>query len=125
MSLRPSYLVLPNGYGKSLIYQLLPKVFSQFYFEKTGVSKVSMVTVVSPLELIRKQQVERLKLNGIKATSLEDLSLKGANVEEGTEIVFGSTEHWLSDKWRKHFKDGVFKEVEFLVVDEVHTIETW
>ena len=84
-----------------------------------------MVTVVSPLELIRKQQVERLKLNGIKATSLEDLSLKGANVEEGTEIVFGSTEHWLSDKWRKHFKDGVFKEVEFLVVDEVHTIETW
>ena len=28
--------VLPTGYGKSLIYQLLPKVLSQYWFNKNG-----------------------------------------------------------------------------------------
>ena len=28
--------VLPTGYGKSVIYQLLPKVLSQYWFNKNG-----------------------------------------------------------------------------------------
>ena len=32
--------VLPTGYGKSLIYQLLPKLLSEFWFNKTGVRKI-------------------------------------------------------------------------------------
>ena len=52
--------VLPTGYGKSLIYQLLPKLMSEYWFLKTGTKKTISVLVVSPLELIRRQQVERL-----------------------------------------------------------------
>ena len=52
--------VLPTGYGKSLIYQLLPNVLSQYWFNKNGTRKTYSVLVVGPLELIRKQQVERL-----------------------------------------------------------------
>ena len=63
--------VLPTGYGKSLIYQLLPKIFSQFWKEKTGETKSFPIIVVSPLELIRTQQVARLTANGINSVSLE------------------------------------------------------
>ena len=49
------------GYGKSLIYQLLPKVLSSHWYRKTGEVKAMKIIVVSPLEtLIRKQQCERL-----------------------------------------------------------------
>lgn len=64
--------VLPTGYGKSLIYQLLPKLMSEYWFLKTGTKKTISVLVVSPLELIRRQQVERSNVSGVKATSLED-----------------------------------------------------
>ena len=39
------------------------------------------------------------------------------------EIVFGSAEQWLSEKWRESLKAGSFKRAEFLIVDEVHTVE--
>ena len=32
--------VLPTGYGKSLIYQLLPKVLSQYWFNKNGTAPI-------------------------------------------------------------------------------------
>ena len=78
--------------------------------------------VVSPLELIRRQQVERLNVSGVKATLLEDLRCE--DLKE-IEIFFGSAEQWLSEKWRSSLKSGNFKGAEFLVVDEVHTVETW
>lgn len=119
--------VLPTGYGKSLIYQLLPKVLSQYWFNKNGTRRTYSVLVVSPLELIRKQQVERLNKSGIKAAVLEDLStLTFEDLDrEEIEIVFGSAEQWLSEKWRESLKAGSFKRAEILIVDEVHTVETW
>ena len=50
--------VLPAGFGKSLIYQLLPKVYSSYWLQKYGEQKTFQNVVVSPLEQIRKQQVE-------------------------------------------------------------------
>ena len=119
--------VLPTGYGKSLIYQLLPKVLSQYWFNKNGTRKTYSVLVVSPLELIRKQQVERLSKSGVKAAVIEDLStLTFEDLDrEEIEIVFGSAEQWLSEKWRESLKAGSFKRAEFLIVDEVHIVETW
>ena len=117
--------VLPIGYGKSLIYQLLPKFLSQFFLNTTVVREAGTVLVVSPLEMIRKQQVERLNSSGIKAVLLEDLDPKCENLGEEIEVAFGSAEQWLSDAWRQPLKDGVFKGAEFRVVDEVHTVETW
>jgi ATP-dependent DNA helicase RecQ len=115
--------VLPTGYGKSLIYQLLPKLFSSYWYSKTNEKKTCTVIVVSPLELIRKQQVERLRSKGICAATIEDL--KSEDDHKDKEIIFGSAECWLSDNWRKQLISGSLKNAEFLVVDEVHTVETW
>ena len=45
--------VLPTGFGKSLIYQIIPKVLKN---ENDDTQKF-IVCVVSPLEYIRKQQL--------------------------------------------------------------------
>jgi superfamily II DNA helicase RecQ len=47
--------ILPTGYGKSLIYELLPF----WHFEKTG--KPAVVLVVEPLNVIIQQQIQKLK----------------------------------------------------------------
>jgi len=115
--------VLPTGYGKSLIYQLLPKVFSSFWKEKFLEDKTFQIIVVSPLELIRKQQVAKLNNQGFKSVTLESCD-NTSDVEEA-EIVFGSAEHWLSDKWKTELKSGSLRNALVLVVDEAHTVETW
>ena len=115
--------VLPTGFGKSLIYQLLPKVFASYWLAKTGKRKIYQVLVVSPLELIRKQQVQMLKAKGIFAETIEELNSSDSHKDK--EILFGSAECWLSDTWRKQLSSGSLSEAEFLVVDEVHTVESW
>lgn len=87
--------ILPTEFGKSLIYHLLPKVFSNYWLPKTDERKTCKVIVVSPLEIIRKQQVERLKSSGIAAATLEELN--SSDNHRDKEILFGSAECWLSD----------------------------
>lgn len=112
--------VLPTGYGKSLIYQILPKLFTAIWRNKYNEEKQFKIIVINPLELIRRQQVEKLVKIGIKAATLEN----SQNVSDA-EIIFGSAEQWLSESWKKELKEGCLKDVSVLVVDEAHTVETW
>ena len=115
--------VLPTGFGKSLIYQIIPKVLKN---ESDDTQKF-IVCVVSPLEYNRKQQVESInKLHGLSAAAAGDNEETDKDIEDGgVNIVFGSTEQYLSDKWKKALQFGSLHEAEVLVVDEVHTVETW
>ena len=81
--------------------------------------------MVSPLEQIRKQQVERLNARGIKSTLLEDVKASDNTMLCEFEVLFGIAEQWLSDKWVKNLKYSYVNKTEELVVDEVHTIQTW
>ena len=117
--------VLPTGYGKSIIYQILPKVISELRYNQIGERRTVTIIVVSPLKQIRKQQVERLNARGIKSASLEDVHASDYTILSEYEILFGSAEQWLSDKWLKNLKCGYLNKSEVLVVYEVHTIQTW
>ena len=56
--------VLPTGFDKSAIYQLIPKVF--FHMGRTAnVTSKTTVAVVSLLDYIRKQQVASIEKNGL------------------------------------------------------------
>ena len=58
------------------------------------------VAVVSPLDYIRKQQVTSIeKMDcGICAAAIEESIQGGSEIESGKlDIVFGSSEQWLSD----------------------------
>lgn len=53
--------VLPTGYGKSLIYQLLPLVFDFYLSGGNPISSGSSVIVISPLNAIMVDPINKLK----------------------------------------------------------------
>ena len=120
--------VLPTGFGKSLIYQIIPKVCSCLVLKKSKETKSFVICVVSPLEYIRKQQVESIKKLdcGLRAAAIGERDETDKDIEEGrVNIVFGSAGQWLSDRWKKALQFGSLHDTEILVVDEIHTVETW
>ena len=73
------YVNLPTGYGKSVVFQALPTVFAPVdRYEK------NIVIVISPLINLMKDQVHRLSLLGVSATSLSDIS-SAAEIKKGGE----------------------------------------
>ena len=55
--------VLPTGFGKSLIYQLLPSTFDYLQSRRKRVSAVwpeSIVLVISPLNALMDEQIQKL-----------------------------------------------------------------
>ena len=80
--------VLPTGFGKSLIYQIIPKMLECLKNESDDTQKF-IVCVVSPLEYIRKQQVASInQLHGLFALPL-------ATMRKLTKILKCS-QSWLS-----------------------------
>lgn len=129
-------LSLPVGYGKNLVYHLLPKVF--------GKGKETPVCLtISPLNIIQKDQIEALKVHGISACRLNIVS----RVEDTTDGNFIA--EWEVDVER--VKKGDFSivlchpealfntktghqilsdeqfasQVVAVVIDECHIIEKW
>ena len=73
------------------------------------------VVVVSLLEYIHKktqqQQVENIKKEdcGINATTNEESFEVDREIVTGNvDIVYGNAEQWLSDRWRKALRCGIF-----------------
>ena len=73
---REVFGVLPTGFGKSFIYQILPKIYFNLWKAKHGEEKTFKIIVVNPLELIRNQQIKKLCTLGIKAVALETCDIK-------------------------------------------------
>ena len=120
--------VLPTGFGKSAIFQMIPKVFGVLHRMKTGETKEIIVAVVCPLEYIRKQQVESVRKAdcGLSATTIGESEETDLEIEDGKyNIAYGSAEQWLSERWKKALQFGALHMTKVLVVDEVHTVETW
>ena len=85
--------LLPKGFGKSVIYQLIPKVRMKKLHPSSGFK--TSVVVVSPLEYIRKQQVENVKKEdcGITAVTIGESIEVDREIETGNvDIVYGTAE---------------------------------
>lgn len=118
--------VLPSGFRKSIICQIIPKVWLCLV-QKSKETKSFVVCNVSLLQYIRKQQVKRIKKLdcGSRAapTAVRDEMDKGIK-ERHVNIVFGSAEQRLRDRWKKALQVGRLYDSKILVVDQVHTVET-
>ena len=120
------FVNLPTGFGKSLIYQALPIVFSSM---QSNCEK-NIVVVISLLTSLMKDQVSRLTSLGISAISLAEVTSdeKSKAIENGGySVVFGSPELWLGDqKWRKMVSSEIYTNaVRAVAVDEAHVICHW
>ena len=117
--------ILPTGFGKSLIFQLLPRVIKVMWkLEQTT------VLVVSPLVSIMKDQVEEMTRLGLKAFAIglgdketeRELHASAFDVD----IIYGSPESWCSSVWSTELKDGQpGKQIVCFVVDEAHAVSAW
>ena len=65
--------VLPTGYGKSLIYQLLPPVLNFMNHEGRSISsaKNSTVLVISPLNTLIRDQIVKMREGGLNVCVLK------------------------------------------------------
>ena len=139
--------VLPTGYGKSVIFHLLPTLLSH--------SGGGIVIVVSPLNAIIMDQISKLAKNNIKAccftvdrrvTTLESVMGEedGDNCDESPalllndssdltalcageyQLVFAHPEAVLSEAGQDIMGSAVYQaRVVAVAVDEAHCIKEW
>lgn len=114
--------LLPTGFGKSLIYQLFPKIY-----RLVNGGERCHVIVVSALKAITDEQVLELNELGILAAAIGESPKIDDEVLQGKyEVVFGSAEMWLRQDWISKLKTSKLKNnVELLVVDEAHVSQSW
>ena len=121
VSRRDVFAILPTGFGKSLIYQLLPCLYAEIYPK----SPTPLVLVVSPLVQLMQEQVEYLNTIGITSIWIG----QGEHISgelpalESCSVVFGGPE---ASGWKYKVQDSQFQErLSGVVIDEVHCITEW
>ena len=135
--------VLPTGYGKSIIFHLLPRLFFDKISSKSSSSSLlnAVVVVVSPLNSLISDQIRRSTEGNIKATVLKvGKSKNSANLEldysetDATllkdaryDLVFTHPESVLSCKQGLELFQSLpyQRSVQAVVVDEAHCILEW
>ena len=115
--------VLPTGYGKSIVFQIAPKVFKKI----CSVSS-PLVIVVSPINALIEDQIASCKAMNIKASFLckENISsLEINDPDDGSiEILYSSPECLVDDHYRD-FLLSMVPNVIGIVVDEAHLVIKW
>ena len=110
--------VLPTGFGKSLIYQLLPSAFDELSSDGSCSSTKSMVIVVSPLVSLMAKQVQRARHMGISSAKLECSSSLEADTGAGPVHLSGSSlGQFVTDVQGMHQYQLVFVSPEALLSD--------
>ena len=123
------FVFLPTGFGKSLCYILLPRIFDLL----RGVENKCIVIVVSPLIALMKNQVASITKIGLSVTYVSDRDTKLASTSEqsvmkgNVSIVFISPEAlFISTKWKSMLSSDIYREnLVGFIVDEAHCIKKW
>lgn len=125
---RDVFAVLPTGWGKSLIFQLIPTLC--LYLHKKGFPypEKAIVLVVCPLNSLVASHIKELDSLGIRSCSLS-----GENVDENGlfaghySFVFTSPEAIINEeKWRNMLRSDIYQKNIFgLVTDEAHVVPKW
>lgn len=132
--------VLPTGYGKSVIFHLLPSLFLDKVNCERGAA-YPVVIVVSPLNALIKDQIRRLREGNIKAailsmrneTNSEDLELDfgDANLlqlrDAQYKVIFAHPEAFITCKQGiELFQTEKYQmNVHAIVIDEAHCTLEW
>ena len=135
-------VVLPTGFGKSLVYQLMAPFadFVETGFRST--ENISIVLVVSPLNALIRDQVTKLRECGLKAcilkgdcTALEGEGDDGERVSiseppenlKNFQLIYAHPEALVEDKAvMQLLKTKEFqRRVRAIVVDEAHLVVKW
>lgn len=112
--------VLPTGFGKSLIFQVLVRV------KETMTGTTSSVVVVFPLQSIVCDQMEEASSMGLTAATLTKSRLKDVECDK-YNLVFASAEEVLAKPFLSLFKNAAtpfHQNMCAIIVDDSYTVET-
>ena len=102
------FAVLPTGCGKSLIFQLVPKVCEYLHDHGFEYPKAAILVVVCPLSVLIDSHIQELQDHGISACSLTDHDILEDDVSKHS-IVFTSPELIVrEEKWQDYLNSANF-----------------
>ncbi len=115
--------LLPTGFGKSLIYQLLPTVSEKLRRPKSG---KAIIVIVYPLIALIDDQVKEAAKLSLCAAQLgvhNDREIMEGNFS----LIFGSPESWiLNPKWRAMLASTLYQDkLVTIVIDEAQVAYKW
>ena len=121
MQKRDVFAVLPTGWGKSLIFQIIPALCSCFHEKGLSFPHQAIILVVCPLNSLVESHIRELDV------------FSGENIDEEKifashySFVFTSPETIINNgKWRKLLRSDVYQKNLFgLVTDEAHVVPKW
>ena len=119
---RDCLCVLPTGFGKSLIFQLVP--FTLDYLTKVN---NSCVLVVSPLNAIISDQIEKLQSRGIGVKVFKQ-GYQGVvtTIDDDVKFIYGHAKVFAENDSVKGLLRSPFKDrIKTIVIDEAHFIIQW
>jgi superfamily II DNA helicase RecQ len=120
---RDVFVNLPTGFGKSLVYQMVP-----FVVKELNICENPIVLIVSPLVTLMQDQVTQLSKQGISAISLSKDVQNDNKLKSGCyTMVYSSPESLLNNEQiREIIGSHVYQQRVFgIVVDEAHCISHW
>lgn len=117
--------ILPTGFGKSLIFQLLVLLTSEKFKRQGQLNRNATILVICPLRSLIKDQLTEVQELGILASSLPEASED--DIKRGNfHIIYSSPECALEKSFLSCLKEGDFhNNMAAVVIDESHTLETW
>lgn len=118
-----TFVSLPTGHGKSLIYQLSPVVAREL--ASTGkFSTEPVLVVISPLNSLIADQVRSCERMGIKACKVDVESTSSLQKECEYQILYASPEVFDNDEVRNLLQQYCDRIIG-IVIDESHCIVHW
>ena len=140
------FVALPTGYGKSVIYGVLPTLYNKMrgsyimylylfgymYCSYTNIGSFnSIVVCISPLTSIMVDQQQKFADKGIKAEFVGEAQTDAAVVDRvlqgDLQLLYISPENLLNNpKFRSMLLTAKYKDnLVALAVDEAHCVKTW
>ena len=122
---KDTFVALPTGYGKSLIYGCLPLVYDSIRGLSLG---TSLVLVVCPLIALMKDQTERFRQLGITVAYAGEPQISLERFATGEfQLIFISPECLNKGRiWRSVLKSDLYQErLVAFIVDDAHLIKNW
>lgn len=119
---------LPTGYGKTLVYQLLPIAAKEILRETKVYQLDPFVLVLSPLISLMEDQVKRCHRLGLSALYLFPSTCQSTALEGKTPDVIYSSPKMLLDSRRGRellLSRKVQMNIVAVAIDEAHCIVKW
>ena len=119
-----TFVSLPTGHGKSLIYQICPAVARELASTENQFPSEPVVVVISPLISLIADQISSCERMGIKACKVDMESVDSLQKGCDFDLLYASPEVFDNEDVRKlllQYSDRIIG----LVIDESHCIVQW